>query len=644
MDKKELINKYKEYYKELIDKATANGSSSKMGPRNDDTRNNYGSYLMALRFWAIDDILKNWFVAKKNKKYYETFDPNNTCEDKNGIVKASSEWNKGFYVECSERNYHLFNYYRTNIKNKNKLKEGKTQAYQSNLIIEYDYLQDISAFLSVNDMVHALTIIDIVLGIVQKAIDRYKYCKKESKKSKNDKNTIVTTHKNNFTKLNQSRRALAIMLEWIEFGKEKKDEKEYLIFTQNVIDNKDEGLNEKRLKMKELNLIHKIDGAIALVREIGIDNFIQYAIEQSYFFEPSIVTNQMGKIVDDFKKYKRGNSIDAELPARNSTKVIDSDESDEGSADDSIDNSSEVSIDTYDDDLSEKVYYHQYVDYIRTAKFYVKDAKDYALKVNSKKKVSEQENAAKAARTALILAQAAAKKAADTDVNAAVDEVRKAVESGEKAVYGENVPKNQLSEKKAEEKVDKSKFRLFHSSDLKKDYPIIIDSDGNKAVRVLIEDKTGYSVSKGKSSIFQNYKISHVWGRAYDPRYFTNLWNIVLVPAWANDLLDKNTVEKTLESKFKSTIMRICWVLYFDSSNNNSIDNKLWKILDMKDCPKNVNEEDIVSSTSEISNPDVIKTLNEPLATKNIKPYLINIIEGKRGKTLGDIVKYAVYI
>lgn len=67
----------------------------------------------------------------------------------------------------------------------------------------------------------------------------------------------------------------------------------------------------------------------------------------------------------------------------------------------------------------------------------------------------------------------------------------------------------------------------------------------------------------------------------------------------------------------------------------------------MKDCPKNVNEKDIVSSTSEISIPDATITLKDPLATNNTKPYLINIIEGKKGNKkneLGDIVKYAVYI
>ena len=58
---------------------------------------------------------------------------------------------------------------------------------------------------------------------------------------------------------------------------------------------------------------------------------------------------------------------------------------------------------------------------------------------------------------------------------------------------------------------------------------------------------------------FSNYIISHIWGRAIDPRYFTSLWNIVLVPAWANHLLDKpNPAPSTLAAKFKDTLMEIC--------------------------------------------------------------------------------------
>ena len=70
--------------------------------------------------------------------------------------------------------------------------------------------------------------------------------------------------------------------------------------------------------------------------------------------------------------------------------------------------------------------------------------------------------------------------------------------------------------------------------------PVTLSKDGNDFVRSLISNETGFTVGAGKDNIFQNYIISHLWGRAYDPRYYTNFWNIVLVPAWSNSLLDKN--------------------------------------------------------------------------------------------------------
>lgn len=35
-------------------------------------------------------------------------------------------------------------------------------------------------------------------------------------------------------------------------------------------------------------------------------------------------------------------------------------------------------------------------------------------------------------------------------------------------------------------------------------------------------------------------KISHIWGQAFRPYLFTSLWNVVIVPAYLNDLLDKH--------------------------------------------------------------------------------------------------------
>lgn len=97
---------------------------------------------------------------------------------------------------------------------------------------------------------------------------------------------------------------------------------------------------------------------------------------------------------------------------------------------------------------------------------------------------------------------------------------------------------------------------------------ITLSKDGNDFVRSLISNETGFTVGAGKDTIFQNYIISHLWGRAYDPRYYTNFWNIVLVPAWANSLLDKNGEEGSLASKLKATFMAISKKLYMPKGVN----------------------------------------------------------------------------
>ena len=110
-----------------------------------------------------------------------------------------------------------------------------------------------------------------------------------------------------------------------------------------------------------------------------------------------------------------------------------------------------------------------------------------------------------------------------------------------------------------------------------KGMPVIIDKDGNAQVRSLIKGSTGYTVSGGISSIFQNYKISHIWGNAYDPRYFTNLWNLVLVPSWINDLLDKDEYAAgatPLVIKLKSTFKAICMQHY--KMKGKSYDFNIW--------------------------------------------------------------------
>ena len=137
--------------------------------------------------------------------------------------------------------------------------------------------------------------------------------------------------------------------------------------------------------------------------------------------------------------------------------------------------------------------------------------------------------------------------------------------------------------------------------------------NGNARVCQLIKDRTGYDLgTTTNKKHFRNFIISHIWGHAIDPRYFTNLWNIVIVPAWANHLLDKDE-EGTLASTFKATIQKIITELY----DFNNFD---WASIQM--TPPSYNNKEVISGR-----------------------YQINIIDHKSGNApLGKIWKKSVSI
>ena len=116
--------------------------------------------------------------------------------------------------------------------------------------------------------------------------------------------------------------------------------------------------------------------------------------------------------------------------------------------------------------------------------------------------------------------------------------------------------------------------------------------NGNARVCQLIKDRTGYALgATSDKKHFRNFIISHIWGHAIDPRYFTNLWNIVIVPAWANHLLDKDE-EGTLASTFKATIQKIITNLYFANIN--------WASIQMTP-PPSYNNKEVISGRYQIN-------------------------------------------
>ena len=88
------------------------------------------------------------------------------------------------------------------------------------------------------------------------------------------------------------------------------------------------------------------------------------------------------------------------------------------------------------------------------------------------------------------------------------------------------------------------------------------DYAGNNATRQVIKNHTGYEIS-GAAAQFTGYHISHVWGQATEPGFFTSLWNIALIPAWANHLMDVPApFLNSLASQLQNTIRAICYQLY----------------------------------------------------------------------------------
>lgn len=151
------------------------------------------------------------------------------------------------------------------------------------------------------------------------------------------------------------------------------------------------------------------------------------------------------------------------------------------------------------------------------------------------------------------------------------------------------VPEKQNPQNK---KIKKGSKEVVYTID-GEDFIVDVDTDGNAAVRKLINDRTGVTVAIGKPALIQNVIISHVWGKAFDPRYFTSLWNIVLIPAWANSLMDKIDPERgSLASMMQATFRKICYELYKNTFNNDNYKSKTR--MTNTDTPQVDNIKDIV--------------------------------------------------
>lgn len=93
-------------------------------------------------------------------------------------------------------------------------------------------------------------------------------------------------------------------------------------------------------------------------------------------------------------------------------------------------------------------------------------------------------------------------------------------------------------------------------------FNIKIDNDGNHENRRSIKRYLGQTISTGKNSTVKNYIISHVWGLASHPLFFSSLWNIVLIPAHFNYLMDKDPESHPVVKAVKESIQQKCISIY----------------------------------------------------------------------------------
>lgn len=106
--------------------------------------------------------------------------------------------------------------------------------------------------------------------------------------------------------------------------------------------------------------------------------------------------------------------------------------------------------------------------------------------------------------------------------------------------------------------------------------PIIIDYDGNDFVRTAIRRYTGVWVCENnRVNMLRNYVISHIWPNTADPFYFSSLWNVVIIPAHCNDIMDKDPKSHHLVAAIQNLFRAICYLLYEPNNYLTDIENVL---------------------------------------------------------------------
>lgn len=104
---------------------------------------------------------------------------------------------------------------------------------------------------------------------------------------------------------------------------------------------------------------------------------------------------------------------------------------------------------------------------------------------------------------------------------------------------------------------------------------IVIDPNNNNFVHTAISKYTGVKIGRGESNTIRNYIVSHIWAKTYDPFYFSSLWNVVIIPAHCNDIMDKGMNTHPIIPVIKELYKAICYLLYNPNSYLTDIENIL---------------------------------------------------------------------
>ncbi len=108
-----------------------------------------------------------------------------------------------------------------------------------------------------------------------------------------------------------------------------------------------------------------------------------------------------------------------------------------------------------------------------------------------------------------------------------------------------------------------------------KGVPIVIDPNNNNFVHSAIAKYTGVKIGRGESNTIRNYIVSHIWARTYDPFYFSSLWNVAIIPAHCNDIMDKGMNTHPIIPVIKELYKAICYKLYGPNNYLTDIENIL---------------------------------------------------------------------